>query len=203
MGLQSQMGLSDWTTIMNPSDPTIQNCWVFPECALHFPLFLFFSLNEISFLPFLPSPNDCCCVFVVVYLLEGLVLKLQYLAIWYEQLTQWKRLWYWERLKAEWEEGDRGWDGWMASPIQWTSNLLKLSEMVRAREAWCAAVHGVTKRWTRLDNWTTDRWYWWNYLQGSRRDTDIENRLVGTVGEEEGGMNWESSMETYTVLYVK
>ena len=35
-----------------------------------------------------------------------------------EQL--WKRPWCWERLKAEGEEGDRGWDGWMASLIQWT-----------------------------------------------------------------------------------
>ena len=25
-----------------------------------------------------------------------------------------------ERLKAKGEEGNRGWDGWMASPIQWT-----------------------------------------------------------------------------------
>ena len=31
-----------------------------------------------------------------------------------------KRPWCWERLKAGGEEGDRGWDGWMASPIQWT-----------------------------------------------------------------------------------
>jgi len=31
----------------------------------------------------------------------------------------WKRPWCWERLKAG--EGDeRGWDGWMASPTQWT-----------------------------------------------------------------------------------
>ena len=29
-------------------------------------------------------------------------------------------------------------------------NLGKLREMVRAREAWRAAVHGVTKRWTQL-----------------------------------------------------
>ena len=31
-----------------------------------------------------------------------------------------KKPWCWERLKAEGEEGDRGCDGWMASPIQWT-----------------------------------------------------------------------------------
>ena len=29
-------------------------------------------------------------------------------------------------------------------------NLGKLWEMVRDREAWCVAVHGVTKSWTRL-----------------------------------------------------
>ena len=40
-------------------------------------------------------------------------------------------------------------------------------------------------------------------MKGSREDTKIENRLVDTVGEEEGGMNRESSMETYTVQYVK
>ena len=40
------------------------------------------------------------------------------LATWCEELTHWKRPWWWERLKAE-EEGDR-WGGWMASPIQWT-----------------------------------------------------------------------------------
>ena len=31
--------------------------------------------------------------------------------------------------------------------------LRKLREIVKVREAWCAAVHGVTKSWTRLINW--------------------------------------------------
>ena len=44
------------------------------------------------------------------------------LASWCEQLTHWKSPWFWVRLKAEGKEGNRGWDGWMAWPIQrtWT-----------------------------------------------------------------------------------
>ena len=41
------------------------------------------------------------------------------LATWCEEWTPWKRPWCWERLKAG-EGDDRGWDGWMASPTQWT-----------------------------------------------------------------------------------
>ena len=42
------------------------------------------------------------------------------LVIWGKQSNQWKSPWCWERLKAEGEEGIRGWDGWVASPMQWT-----------------------------------------------------------------------------------
>ena len=42
------------------------------------------------------------------------------LATWCEELTQWKRPWCWERLKAGGEGDNRGWDGWMASPTWWT-----------------------------------------------------------------------------------
>ena len=34
--------------------------------------------------------------------------------------THWKRPWCWERLRGRGEGGSRGWDGWMASLIQWT-----------------------------------------------------------------------------------
>ena len=42
------------------------------------------------------------------------------LVTWCEELTHWKRPWCRERLKAGGEGDGRGWDGWMASPTQWT-----------------------------------------------------------------------------------
>ena len=42
------------------------------------------------------------------------------LATWCKELTHWKRPWCWERQRAVGEGGDRGWDGWMTSLIQWT-----------------------------------------------------------------------------------
>ena len=37
----------------------------------------------------------------------------------------------------------------------------------------------------------------------SKRDTDIKNRLLDSVGEGEGGMIWENSIETCILSYVK
>ena len=43
------------------------------------------------------------------------------LATWWEELIHWESPWCWEKLKAGKREGDdRGWDGWMAPPTQWT-----------------------------------------------------------------------------------
>ena len=40
--------------------------------------------------------------------------------------------------------------------------------------------------------WNLEKWYWSIYLGDCNRDADIQNRLVDTVGEGEGGMNWQS-----------
>ena len=51
--------------------------------------------------------------------------------------------------------------------------------------------------------WNWDKRYWWTYLQGRDGNTDPEKGLVDKAGGRSGGMNWERSIEIYTVLGVK
>ena len=39
-------------------------------------------------------------------------------------------------------------------------------------------------------------------MQNKIRDTDVQNRFLDSVGEGEGGMFWENSIETSTLLSV-
>ena len=78
------------------------------------------------------------------------------LATWCEELTHSERPWCWERLKAGGEGDSRGWDGWMASATQWTWVWGNFRSWWW--EAWRATVHGVTKSWMWLSNWTELNW---------------------------------------------
>ena len=65
-----------------------------------------------------------------------LKLKLQY----FGHLMRTDDSWCWERSRAEGEEGLRGWNGWMAAPMEWTWTWTNSS---RWWEMGSAAVHGV------------------------------------------------------------
>ena len=93
------------------------------------------------------------------WVLEGLIWSRNSntLATWCKEPTHWKRPWCWKRLKAKGEEGDTGWDGWMASLIQWTQLGRTLGD--GEGQGGLACDRGVTESQICLSNWTTDnRW---------------------------------------------
>ena len=40
-------------------------------------------------------------------------------------------------------------------------------------------------------------------MRDSKRDTEVKNSLLDSVGKGKGGMIWENSIETYILSYVK
>ena len=97
--------------------------------------------------------------FSPVYSLEGLMLrlKLQYFGHLMRRVDSWKRPWCWEGLGARGEGDDRGWDGWMASPTQWTWLWVNSGSWWWTGRPGMLRFMGSQSR-TRLSNWTELNW---------------------------------------------
>ena len=75
------------------------------------------------------------------------------LATWCEEPTYWKRPWCWEKIEGRRIRGQQR-AGRLDGITDWMDvSLSKLQEMLKDREDWCAAVHGVTKNQTRWSDW--------------------------------------------------
>ena len=71
----------------------------------------------------------------------------------YAGTAHWKRPWCWERLRARGEGDDRGWDGWMASPTQWTWIWVDSGSWWRTGRPGKLWFKGSQSR-TQLSDWT-------------------------------------------------
>ena len=72
-------------------------------------------------------------------------------ATWCKESTHWKRPCWWKKLTAGGEGDDREWDGWTASPIQWTW------AWANSRRWWRTGKPGVLQPWGHKESDTTER----------------------------------------------
>ena len=84
-----------------------------------------------------------------------LKLKLQYFGHLMQRADVLEKTLMQGRSKVGGAGDDREWDGYMASQTEWTGVWASSRRWWRTGTPEHAAVHGVTKSWTRLSDWTS------------------------------------------------
>ena len=105
------------------------------------------------------------------YSLEGLMLKLklQYFGHLMQSADSLKRPWCWERLRAGGEGDDRGWDGWMLSPAQWTEIW------INSRSWWWTWRPGILQSMGSHQTWLSG----WTELNETEKKNVIDlNKII-------------------------
>ena len=104
----------------------------------------------------------------------------------------WKKTWCWERLKAGGEGHDRGWNGWMASPTQWTQ------VWVNSRSWWWTGRPGMLQfmgsqrvghNWVSKLNWKISHLAAFPYLMSIHGNSQLCKFYVQIIRRK---YSWES-----------
>ena len=65
---------------------------------------------------------------------------------------------------------------------------------------WSKSERKTPVQYTSAYIWNLERWWQWPYMWDSKRDTSVKNSLLDSVGEGEGGMIWDNSIEIYITI---
>ena len=113
--------------------------------------------------------------------------------------------WCWERLKVGGEGDDRGWDGWMASPTQWTW------VWVNSRSWWWTGRPGVLKSMGSQrvgHDWATEL-NWTEYLRNKTSNTNDLGTTISPLKANFGNsmntirLQWKNHSSSIQNIFIK